>query len=185
MADKTWKKAERKIAQEFFSSRRRGADTSTDNAGKDTGRIGKSDVFYPGGSIDVKHWKTINYSLLWNTVHQAINYKTDPKEIAIAIIHKSGVPYGESWAGIPIEDFDRLVTNPKFGIQQVRYTIVLTRHGKFYTKDIERAMDQFNDVDESGTVRMAMLQGGYDPVIVVQRLWKFKVWFLDGFTSLT
>lgn len=186
MARKTWKNAESEIA-EFYGSRRRGADTSIDNAGEtfsDLKRKGKSDILYPGASIEVKHGKHIGYGLLWDAVTQAIRNKTTEYEIAVAHIHKKNMMYRDCWTGLPIEDFDRLVTNPKFGIKSVKYTIILPRKTRYYNTVIENAMDQNDNVIGNGVISMAMFQGGYSPVIVVQRLWKFHAWFLDGFDSL-
>jgi len=179
MPDKTWKSAERTISQRYYGVKRRGADTSTDNSGKATGRQGKSDIPFPGGSIEVKHGKKISYALLWSAVDQAINNKLDPCEIAVAHIHLEGKDYDDTWTGIPIEDWDRLISQPRFGIVSLRYTMILPRKKKFYNKDIERAMDQFVGKDlGDGIIPVAVFDGAVPPVIVIQRLKQFYDWFL-------
>lgn len=185
MADKTWKKAERTIAQRYYESRRRGADTSSDNSGSISERIGKSDILYLGGSIEVKHSKKISYSLLWDAVTQAQGYKTNENEIAVAHVHEKGMLYGDTWTGLPIEDWDRLVSQPRFGVLSIRYTIILPTSRGYSRKSIDSSIDHLSGEKlEPGTIPVAFFQGGIPPVIVVQRLHQFYTWFLKDHTNL-
>lgn len=183
MVRKTWKSAESEIAK-FYNSRRRGADTSINNTGYVFGDVlqkGKSDIIYPNASIEVKHGKSISYGLLRNALEQAVRNKTEPSEIAVAHIHRTNMRYADCWTGLFINDFDRLVANPKFSIKNILYTMILPKKGRYYNKSIETAMDYADAHIGDGAISMAMFYT--DPVIVVQRLGKFHTWFLDGFDS--
>ena len=182
MADKRWKVTERKLAERYYNSKRRGADTSRDTT---SGRIGKSDIPYPGASIEVKDGNTIGYALLWGAVIQATNYTDVDEDIAVAHLLKKGMSYYNVWTGLSVEDWGRLVTQTRFGISRVYYTIILPRGTKFYNKNIERSLDHAERVNREPTeISVTMFQGAIPPVIVLQRMSQFYEWFLKNHNSL-
>lgn len=99
MPTKTWKAAERAIAKWFPGSKRRGPDFTNELA------VGKSDLVYPGYSIEVKHSKRPTYTLLTSAVQQAITNKTHPNDIPLAVIHKAGEEYKNSLVVMRLSDF--------------------------------------------------------------------------------
>jgi len=107
MTDKTWKAVERAIAKFFPGAKRRGADFGGTDGGK-------SDIIFPGWSIEVKHrTKVPNLTLIAAAIQQAEDAREQPTDIPIAIIHLAGTEYKNSVVCMRLETFaDFFVNNP-------------------------------------------------------------------------
>jgi hypothetical protein len=104
MSDKTWKKAERKIAEYWPGARRRGADFRGENAGK-------SDLIMPGYSIEVKHSSRPTFGLMKTAVEQAELNQEKPDDIPVAVIHKKGEKYDDSLVIMTLKKFQEFFIN--------------------------------------------------------------------------
>lgn len=104
MADKTWKAAERAISKWFPGSKRRGADFG------DT-RGGKSDLVYPGYSIEIKHSARPTIGLMQAAVSQAERNREHASDIPLAVIHPKGHGYGDSLVVMRLSTFSEFFIN--------------------------------------------------------------------------
>jgi hypothetical protein len=101
---KTWKAVERAIAKFFPGSKRRGSDFRGDNAGK-------SDLIFPGWSVEIKHSKRPTFGLMLGAVEQAITNKEKENDIPVAVIHKEGTEYKDSLVVMKLSDFSDFFIN--------------------------------------------------------------------------
>lgn len=104
MSDKTWKACERKIAKWFPGAKRRGADFRGEHSGK-------SDLIYPGWSVEIKHSKRPTYGLMTSAVSQAETNRDRPDDIPVAVIHRTGDDYGDSLVVMRLEQFAQFFIN--------------------------------------------------------------------------
>lgn len=101
----TWKNAEREIAKWFPNGRRRGPDF------KGESNAGKTDIVSDGWAIEVKHFKSPNWSRIVEAFKQAVTNKLNENDIPVAIIHKAGTPYKESLVVMTLEEFSKYFIN--------------------------------------------------------------------------
>lgn len=98
MSDKSWKAAERRIAQFFPNGRRRGADFRGEQGGK-------TDIIAPGWSIEVKQSKRPTFGLMCEAVAQAERNRVNPADIPVAVVHRQGDRYSDSLVIMRLEEF--------------------------------------------------------------------------------
>jgi hypothetical protein len=105
----TWKSVERSIAKWFPGSKRRGSDY------RGEGNKGKTDLIFPGWSIEIKHSKSPKFSLIVSAVNQAETNREDINDIPVAIIHKEGTLYKDSLVVLRLETFAQIFINNNQG----------------------------------------------------------------------
>lgn len=100
MSNKTWKAAERRIAEYWPGAERRGADYRTGRTNQ-----GKNDIIAEGWSIEVKHGKRHYWSKIVDAVEQAERSRENDGDIPVAVLHKTHDRYDDSLVVMRLETF--------------------------------------------------------------------------------
>ena len=104
MPTKTWKTVERKVAGFFPGAQRRGADFRQKFRSG-----GKNDLIVNRFSVEIKHRKTVSWSMILAAIEQAVEAKENQDDIPVAVIHQEGQEYKDSVVFLRLEDFGKLI----------------------------------------------------------------------------